>query len=372
MCGVASVVAMLTIGEGARRETIHQISQLGLENVIIRAASNEEEAGKAWREAGLQFNDRYSLENIGVFQQSTVVKELGWRLAELGSKLSLSVLATEPTFAGINGLIIAEGRFLHDLDIQKKSHICVLGADVAKSLADFGEVGKTITLDWETYTIVGRLAPMEWSASQSGVIRARNFNQSVFVPLFPNDGENVSEIIAQVGKGNDVIAAGHLVERNLRISREGLRPAQVVVPLALLRQAEESQNLFNVILGSIAGISLLVGGIGIMNIMLASVAERTPEIGLRRAVGASRQDIMAQFLAEAMFIGIGGGSTGLIFGIVGSVIVSIAGGWPTALTSLALILPVVMSLVVTGIAGLYPAWLAAKVDPIKALRQSPW
>ncbi len=372
MCGVASVLAMLTIGEGARRETMLQISQLGLGNVIVRSTVKEVDDPAAWREMSLLMKDRDSLNGLARFDQIAVIKELEGRPGELDGSFGITVLATEPSLAEIHGLRVAEGRFLHREDIRSHNRVCVIGSDVAQSLDSYSRIGSTITLDDEIYTLVGRIAPVQWSAAGNSNIQVRNFNQCVFVPAVMVPDDDVSEIIVHVRPGDDVIAAGALVERSVGLSRWGLKPAQIVVPLALLKQAEESQQVFDVILGSIAAISLVVGGIGIMNIMLASVAERTAEIGLRRAIGATRRDILIQFLIEAVCIGIVGAFTGILLGMLVSLLVSTIGGWPTALTGAALLWPIMMSIMVTAAAGLYPAWKASHVDPIVALRQSAW
>lgn len=375
VCGVSAVVAMLAIGEGARRQTLYQIGQLGLNNIIVRAPDSSVMTtleDKSWQERGLGAEDRRILEGLGIFEKIAAAKGLSCSVTELSSTFSAEILATGPEFARIYNFIMAEGRFLHLEDVQHGSRVCVIGADVAKGLGVYSELGRTVSLMGEVFTVIGRIAPMSWSASKVGGVQLRNINACVFVPLWSSMEQGYAEIVARVRPGNDVIGAGALVERVLSVTRQGVKPAHVVVPLALVRQAEESQRLFNWVLGSIAAISLLVGGIGIMNIMLANVAERTPEIGLRRAVGATRQDILIQFVVEAVLIGFIGGLAGFCLGCVGAFMISAAADWPTAISWWVAVLPMAMSLSVTGLAAFYPAWLASRIDPIAALRQSYW
>jgi putative ABC transport system permease protein len=178
----------------------------------------------------------------------------------------------------------------------------------------------------------------------------------------------LSEIIVRVAPDRDVSAAARLVERIMDVAHHHIQDYQVVVPLELLRQARRTQRTFNLVLGAIAAISLLVGGIGIMNIMLATVSERTREIGIRRAVGATRRHILIQFLLEAVMLTVSGGVIGILFGLCAVGAISLLAGWQVAVSLWAVALPVVMSFLVGVFFGLYPARQAARVDPIVALR----
>ena len=178
----------------------------------------------------------------------------------------------------------------------------------------------------------------------------------------------LSEIVVQVSRTRDVQAAAALIKRIMAVAHNHIQDYQLLVPLELLKQAERTQRTFNLVLGAIAGISLLVGGIGIMNIMLATVSERTREIGIRRAVGATRGHIMAHFLVESVFLTATGGIIGLLCGLGAVKIISSLAGWNVVISSWSAALPLLISLMVGIFFGLYPARQAASVDPIVALR----
>ncbi len=219
-------------------------------------------------------------------------------------------------------------------------------------------------------------------SAKSSAVAIRNYNDMVFIPMDAEPsvarkghglsarGEDaaITELVIQVKITDEVTGSLGIIKRIMEIAHGGAGDYQVVAPQGLLRQAQKTQETFNIILGSIAFISLLVGGIGIMNIMLATVTERTREIGIRRALGATQQDIIVQFLTEAVLLTTSGGVIGLMSGVGGVWAISAIAGWKTALTALAFVLPLVVSSLTGLFFGIYPAILAAKMDPITALR----
>jgi putative ABC transport system permease protein len=254
--------------------------------------------------------------------------------------------------------------------------VCVLGHEVGRLLGNDGRVGGVLRLENRAYHIVGILQERQWRRSKSSALTVRNYNRAVFIPIGTEvmgaHGEKkfgeLSEIWIRVVRNTNVQASAAAIQKILIQRHGGVEDFQVIVPQELLNQAQKTQRIFNIVLGCIAGISLLVGGIGIMNTMLASVAERTREIGIRRAIGATRKHIVVQFLCESIVLTITGGCIGIILGIGGAVIISKVAEWRTVLTLWSITTSILMAGCVGLVSGLYPAVRAARLDPARALR----
>jgi putative ABC transport system permease protein len=371
--GVAAVVATSSVGEGARREALEQIGALGIDSIRIRARPAPE--GAAAPPAPLRERDVASLAAVvphlvslaPVREMPLVAERSPWRSDTVA-------VGTTPSYQHAGQLPLASGRFLTDLDISEHKRSVVLGDWVARRLFPTEEpCGQWIRLANDWFEVVGVLEPRASARSKAGPIRARDINQSVFLPLPSLDrgpdsaADAIDEIVMRVDSGANVVAAAE-VAQTVITRLAGHQGFDVIVPREILRQKQRTQRIFNVVTGAIAAISLLVGGIGIMNIMLASVAERTQEVGIRRALGATRQEVAAQFLVEASLLTLAGGLSGAALGMVGSFLIQVLAGWPTALSPLMLLLAVVMALLVGIGFGLYPAWHAAGLEPMEALR----
>jgi len=379
--GVVAVVTMLSIGEGAKLETLSQIEQLGMNSIIIRQndlAEDQLAKAREQRSRGLSHEDAIALERgVPYVQHQTSLKVVEASVSASHVNVSPEILAVTETFSDIKGLALAEGRFICTLDLQQKNHICVLGSETAKILGRHGHVGQAIRLDGVEFQIIGVLKNKHWKAGKTSALTSRNLNKTIFIPLgvemtlsnLKGVGENtLSEIILQLGNTSRMLQVSQVIKRIMERAHGSVEDYQIVIPQELLHQAYRTQYTFNLVLGSIAAISLLVGGIGIMNIMLATVSERTREIGIRRAVGANKRHIAYQFLTETLLLTLIGAILGVLLGIGFSLMISFLAGWTTVVTWWSIILSLGMATAVGGCSGLYPAIKAANMNPITALR----
>lgn len=376
---------MFSVGEGAKRETLSQIEQLGTRNIYVRSLSLTEEQKKKSRaklSQGLTLYDAQRIKNgCRDVQDVAGLRELKASVFGAAKDVTPLIVSCTANYASTLKLPIGSGRFISDLDMQDGKLVCVIGNSLAKSIGGTASVGKHLMIDNSLFKIVGVLQQIESKTEKSSAISLRNYNDMVFIPLAAahvvnktaaasslGGSSEVTELIVTVSNAQQVVKSVPAVKRILEITHGGADDYQVVVPQELLNQSRKVQRTFNIVLGSIAFISLLVGGIGIMNIMLATVSERTKEIGLRRAFGATYNDIIMQFLAEATILTFTGGIIGILIGFSGVWLISAIAKWNTAITIFSIVFPLLTSIVVGLFFGLYPAYTAAKMDPITALR----
>ncbi|HUW33629.1 MAG TPA: ABC transporter permease [Planctomycetota bacterium] len=381
--GVMAVVAMMAVGEGAKRESLRQIELLGTNNLIVRSvALTESERISAQRRqsAGLTLSDADALGKLPGVERAAAMKAV---LVERSGGVSAglpSVVGVTPDYAKITNLRTAEGRFIAAEHVRSQARVCVLGAAVAGRSA----IGNTIKLGSDWFTVIGILADKDYSTGKNAAITAtaaiaRNSNTDICIPITVHvqsqsaDGpgalpEQVDEVWIQATEASIVTALSRVVRDTLARLHRGVSDYELLVPHELLMQKQRTIGIFNLVLGCIAGISLLVGGIGIMNIMLATVSERTREIGVCRAIGARRSDIIVQFLAESVTLTAGGGLIGILLGWIAASLISSYAGWATALSVKTVVTAAVISALVGIFFGLYPAQRAAKMDPIAALK----
>ena len=387
--GVGSVVAMLSVGEGASKEALDAIRKLGSNNIIVSSIKSidEESASTTYSYMsiyGLTYEDHVRVaETFKTIRQTAPVKLIR-KEGRLGERaLELRVVGTTPRWFELVQRPIVAGRVLLTSDERDHVPVAVLTEFGARRLlAAENTIGQSLRIGGDYFEVVGIVKS---ESGQAGNIQIPDQEVDVYIPLSiartyfgdittrrtaggrEREMVELHQMIVQVNSIEDVEPTAAGIENMLKRfhKKEDYR---VSVPLALLRQAEATKRTFNIVLGSIAGISLLVGGIGIMNIMLASVTERTREIGIRRAIGAKRRQIISQFLIETVVLSIIGGLIGIGLGVLVPSLITYFAGMPTVITLESIALPLVISFSVGIIFGLYPAVRAAKVDPIVALR----
>jgi len=387
--GVGSVVAMLSVGEGASKEALAQIRRLGSTNIIISSMkAAEDEATSTMRPTmsvfGLTYDDhRRMAASLADVRQTAPVK-LTRKDTRLGERtMELRVVGTTPEWFDLVPRALVAGRILSADDEREMSPVAVLTEFGArKLLATESTIGQAVRIGGNQFEIVGIVRS---ESGQAGNIQLPDQDVDVYISLevarryfgdifsrmtsgsFQRERVELHQIIVQVDQTDRVEAVAAGIERMLQQFHKK-KDYIVSVPLALLKQAEATKRTFNIVLGSIAGISLLVGGIGIMNIMLASVTERTREIGIRRAIGAKRRQIIFQFLIETVVLSTVGGLIGLGIGVLIPLLITHFSQMPTVVTVGGILLPLFISMAIGILFGLYPAVHAAKVDPIVALR----
>jgi putative ABC transport system permease protein len=296
----------------------------------------------------------------------------------LGSKESTGrVVGTDESYEHVTNFHPQEGRFISPLDVQEAKRVCVIGSEVRQELFGYrNPIGRRIKIGDTWFLVIGVMESKSIKEGKASVIKLRNINKDIYIPIttalkrFADDDrpDAVEEIAIQVASEAQVLTTSEIVKRLLERTHDGVQDYEIIVPAELLAQSQKTQRVFNIVMGSIAAISLLVGGIGIMNIMLASVTERTKEIGTRRALGATERDILGQFLNETVLVSATGGVIGIILGFFMAKGINLFAGWDTVISPFSVIISFGISALVGIVFGIYPARKAAKMDPIAALR----
>jgi putative ABC transport system permease protein len=383
--GVGAVIAMLSIGAGAEQQALAMIERLGLHNVLVRAKTfRDDELQEIRRKSpGVSQRDASAIAEAvpGVRLAAPRIRIEPYKVLSAGGRAAgVTVYGVSPAQAELSHLHLAEGRFLDALDERDHAQVCVVGPAVRRELFGYGAaLGQRLKVNDVWLEVVGVLAGDQGgsgtgAASFEGV-EVGSVAHELYLPAataerkfeHPVLQSPLDEVVVQLRDGVRGSEAAALIGDLLARLHGGAADYEVVVPEALLAQSRRTQQLFNLVMGCIAGISLLVGGIGIMNIMLATVLERTREIGVRRAVGARRGDIRFQFVVESFAISVIGGLAGIAAGLVIARTVATVAGWQTVVTGASILLSTGVAMTVGLVSGIYPATRAAALDPIEAL-----
>lgn len=392
--GVASVVAVIAVSEGARGEVMKQLAAMGANNIMVtgldwRAGGSESRDLKKrarLQSNGLSVNEaREAVASCPLIADHAPLKKAFQAAIRLNeTPITADVVGTTPSFLNVIGYKLREGRWFVQADETEVRRVCVIEDAIRQEYFKLDSpLGKTLVIEHEPYEVIGVLQSKESSSDQKyEVVDIKQLNRRVYVPLASASAritqdplsDEVTEIIFQCRAASDIRPAAALLNRFFEKAHHmenwpaEERDFKVRVAQDLVKQTEASQNIFNWVMACSAGISLVVGGIGIMNIMLANVTERRREIGIRRAVGATQNDILQQFLFESLSICLLGGLLGCLLGVGFTYIVHQMTQWQTALAWWSMVVAIGVSLL-DGVAfGTYPAWKAGRLDPIEALR----
>ena len=382
--GVGAVVAMLSITEGARQEMIRYIDLLGVNNIVVEASEapdrdtlievRQVSPGLTFRDARAIMANTPNIASLSerkTFDPTSLLPSMDGDLPTL--------IGVQPNYTDIYSMSLIEGRFFTPEEHARSAPVCVLGERAKISILGYGNaVGKYVKVNEVWLHVIGVTAPQATAESEVEGLETDDRSNVILAPLnsvmrrFEDNNsylkDEIDGIYIRVESEADPIETSQIVRAILNTTHNGASDFSVLVPADLLAQREQQQLVFQIVMICIAGISLLVGGIGIMNIMLATVLERTREIGIRRAIGARQRDIVRQFLIEAVMISILGGLIGIAAGFGGSKIIAAIAGWATVVTVISIVVSFGVSVFIGLLFGIYPAMQAAKLDPIEAIR----
>jgi putative ABC transport system permease protein len=382
--GVAAVVSMLSIGAGAQQKVMAFIEQLGVRNLIVEAKESVDwQALQKVRKVspGLTVHDLRALrENLQGISDSTARKRFTpTKMTPKPERDMPTIVGVSATYRSIGGLRTTAGRFFDEEDDGQAAPVCVLGEGARTNLFGPREaVGEYVKVNEQWLRVVGVVGPQLSLDSSVGGLSAQDSNNVVYAPLQSvllrlEDSrsrmkDEIDGIYLRLEPSVDSLATADVVRGLLDASHRKAGDFSVVVPAELLAEQRRTRRIFDMVMVALASISLLVGGIGIMNIMLASILERTREIGIRRAIGARRKDIVRQFLVEAVLISLAGGVIGIVFGVGMSRLIAWLAGWSTIVTVGSILVAFLVSVSVGLVFGIFPATKAARLDPVEAIR----
>lgn len=420
--GVAAVIAMLAIGNGAQQEILDQIKLVGVNNIVIKPIIEQEEE-KIEEQVGKKEKKKFSpgLTVRDVSSIKTTIPGIAKISPEIiidtyvirgGIRRSAKLVGVEPSYFTIYNFTLDDGQIFNEEQLRLGAPVCIIGYSIkAKFFPTENPIGKSIKVGQHWLTIVGLLNERLVSKTSISKLGIRDFNMDIYIPLqsvliryknrdkitaeqlrlqsmrssgmvfFGTNNNNAEEneqekknyhqldrLVIQVEATDQLTPTAEIISRLLERKHYNVVDYEIEIPELLLKQQQRTNDIFNYVLGAIAGISLLVGGIGIMNIMLASVLERIKEIGLRLSIGAKKSDVVQQFLFEAVMISVSGGIIGVVLGISMAIIVSEFAGIPTIITFTSIVLSFGVAATVGLIFGIAPARRAASQDPITSLR----
>ncbi len=381
--GVGAVIGMLAIGAGAREESLRFIEELGVRNVLVESRpANSPEEYRERRKSSPGMTDRdvriieASVEGVGAISGRKMLHPR--KVLPKPAHTTPELYGVRASYSAIHNFRATDGRLLDEQDDATSNAVCVLGETAKIEIFGYGAAtGRHVKVNDTWLRVVGVLAPRFASGSKQGGGRAEDVNNIIYVPFntfqwrftdFTYLKDDLAGIDMQLKPGADSPDTAKIVTSILNSSHHNTQDFTVTIPAELLAQQQRTQTIFTYVMVAIAAISLLVGGIGIMNIVLATVLERTREIGIRRATGARRGDIVRQFLTESVVISASGGVLGIAFGVMLSWVIARTAEWKTIVTTPSVLIAFGVSAAVGVIFGIYPAVKASRVDPIEALR----
>lgn len=396
--GVASVIAMLSIGEGSKLEALEQIRRLGASNVIVRSVKPQPKASTSNSTAnsnnvlayGLTFADLRVIEDLDLSECTIVPSVVHTKNLQHNKRhvTAAKVVGTTADYPLLKPMHL-EGRFFNARDVAVSANVIVIGSGVAREIFGFEDpLGKSLLVGDDAYRVIGVIGERDSGSAKALVEDASDDNRLLFIPITSAQNRmgvvqrlvetgsrqyvriELTEVVLKLDDQTQVRPLASVVRTILAQNHAANKDYEVQVPLELLNQAEREKRLWNLVLGSIAGISLLVGGIGIMNIMLATVTERTREIGIRRAIGAKRRHIIMQFLMETTVLSTSGGILGVICGVTLPMVFTLALGITTSTSLSSVLIAFGISVLIGIVFGVYPAYKAASMNPIEALRHA--
>ena len=382
--GVAAVVSMMSIGAGARQQVMAFIEQLGVRNILIEARESVswDDLQKVRKlSPGLSFQDyRVINANVTGIVESTPRKRfVPSKMIPKPQRDMPTVYGVQPNYLRIAGLGVVSGRFFDQDETNRSAPVTVLGQAALQNLFGYEDpIGKFVKVNEQWFRVIGVVGPMLSASTPIEGVPTQDLNNLIYVPLYAavnrledvrsDMKDEIDGIYLQLKTADDTTETSEVVRSILNASHREAGDFQVIVPAELLAEQRRTQRIFDIVMVAIASISLLVGGIGIMNIMLASILERTREIGVRRAIGARQRDIVRQFLVEAVLISFSGGLIGIVVGFVLSRAIAMLAGWSTIMTFSSIALAFVFSVSVGLLFGICPARKAARLDPVEAIR----
>jgi putative ABC transport system permease protein len=374
--GVAAVIAMMSVSEGARREALTQVDAMGLDNLVARKRPLTT-AEQSARSTGLRVGDSQRvLDLVPLAKMASPLVERFVPVSHAGTRRMARIVGVNAGYQAILRLELQRGRFFSAADERNVGRVCVLGGTLARALFGYDNpVGQRMRVEDSYYEIVGVLRAQGGGADTPGALAWRDIDQAILAPLPAVLGRSleigpeqaIDELWLQTTDGERVEEVGRVLGHTLA-RLHGAADVDIIVPRELLNQRYRTQRTFSVVVGSVAALALIVGGIGIMNIMLTSVVERTHEIGIRRTVGATRRDVAIQFLTESLLMTVSGGVLGIVIGALVSWGITAYAGWSTHVSVVAVLLACTVSFAVGLGFGLYPAIRASRLEPVDAVR----
>ncbi len=411
--GVASVIAMLAIGNGAEKEILSQLELVGVNNIVVTPipdekkedASEEEESSENTESKRFSKGlDMLDAKNVKKYIPSVKLISpeiiMNTYMINNGTQNSVKLIGISPSFFETSNISLDKGKPFSDYQIKNAMPVCIVGKKVEKKLFT-GEsaIGKPIKVKDVWLQVIGVIEEKMISDKAQENLGIRDLNEDVYIPIntflvrfkdrkiisdnfqVMNAGQNgpqnklargnyhqIDKLTVQVNNSNELKATAEVLSKMLKRRHNDVLDFEITIPIQLLKQQQKTKQIFNIVLSIIAGISLLIGGIGIMNIMLASVLERTKEIGIIRAIGATEEDVILQFLSESVLISVGGGIVGIILGIISAYVIELVSGIETVLSITSIMVSFFIAVLVGLTFGIFPAKAAAKKRPIEALR----